>query len=252
MVKLVLRDFSQALNVMQMDKTTVFASGVVFDESARIQFHPNAEQLTRAVVEVMKDIVTLFNTSPRVVHHPGFEKFLTEGDQPMYSNTGPSVQQFLYSLQSFDNIMANVKETIDKSYSAAMTYSKHFQEFAYIYKFGQDWSISKYQAKTPDLETFSTDFAKFRKWATEVDSIQTAATRGILFIDSKNLKASLVPIPTGSIQDLKELLTAIAAEKTANLLELFRTSISALASEPTSLEEYILFFFLIFLDLWNL
>ena len=67
--------------------------------------------------------------------------------------------------------------------------------------------------------------------------IQPSTTRGILYIDSKQLKGSLTPIPLKAIDDLKNLLASIAAERTNSLLDLFRNAINALSSEPTSLEE---------------
>lgn len=71
----------------------------------------------------------------------------------------------------------------------------------------------------------------------DMDRIQTAATRGILFIDSKYLRTSLVPIPTRAIEDIKSLIVVSAAEKTQVLLDLFRGSTHSLSNEPASLEE---------------
>lgn len=73
-----------------------------------------------------------------------------------------------------------------------------------------------------------------------------------MFIDSKNLKGMLLPIPQKAMEDLKALITTMASERTQNLLTLFKTATKQLSAEPTSLPEYFNEFVctLTSLDLW--
>lgn len=128
---------------------------------------------------------------------------------------------------------------IDHSFEAAAVYAKNFNEFRSVHQFGKRWNIENYNQAEPDLELFATELAKFREWAGSLEKIQTSSTRGILFIDSKALKASLTPIPARAMSDLKALLASMAADRTQKLLDLFRNSIKQLASEPASLEEFV-------------
>lgn len=108
-----------------------------------------------------------------------------------------------------------------------------------MHQFGKQWNIENYNQADPDLEIFAAELNKFKEWAGSLEKIQTSSTRGILFIDSKALKASLIPIPARAMSDLKALLATMAADRTQKLLDLFRNSIKSLASEPASLEEFV-------------
>lgn len=118
-------------------------------------------------------------------------------------------------------------------------YGRNFNEFRSVYEFGKQWNIDNYSQSEPDLEVFAAELTKFREWTVSLEKIQTSSTRGILFIDSKSLKNSLIPIPARAMSDLKGLLGNMAADRTQRLLDLFRNSIKSLASEPVSLEEFV-------------
>lgn len=108
-----------------------------------------------------------------------------------------------------------------------------------MHQFGRQWNPDHYNQAEPDLELFGAELTKFREWSVSLEKIQTSSTRGILFIDSKAMKNSLIPIPTRATSDLLALLASLASERTVKWLEMFRHSIKLLASEPTSLEEFV-------------
>jgi hypothetical protein len=68
-VKLVVQDFSHFLATLQTEKSTIFTTSAMFDPNANIEFTPNVDVVKAAVLEVMKDTVTLLNGLPRVLHH---------------------------------------------------------------------------------------------------------------------------------------------------------------------------------------
>lgn len=129
---------------------------------------------------------------------------------------------------------------IEKSFEASAVYARNFNEFRNVHQFGQKWNPENYaNSEHPDLELFASELTKFREWSLNLEKIQTSSTRGILFIDSKSLKGSLLPIPSRATSDLLSLLASLASDRTVKLLEMFRHSIKQLASEPTSLEEFV-------------
>jgi hypothetical protein len=136
-------------------------------------------------------------------------------------------------------IQRKIDEVIERSFEAAAVYARNFNEFRSVHQFGKKWNIENYNQGEPDLELFAAELTKFREWTGSLEKIQTSSTRGILFIDSKSLKGSLIPIPTRAMSDLKALLGGMASDRTQKLLDLFRNSIKLLASEPTSLEEFV-------------
>lgn len=69
LVALVIQDFSKFLATLQIEKSTVFSTSVMFDNSANIQFTPNCETVKSTVLEVMKDTVHLLNSLPHLAHH---------------------------------------------------------------------------------------------------------------------------------------------------------------------------------------
>ncbi|PRP89393.1 inner arm dynein, group 5 [Planoprotostelium fungivorum] len=239
LVKLILSEFSRFLIILQTDKANIFHTSVVFDEKGDISFSPNSETVESLVMEVIRDTISLLNNLPRVLYHPNFEKYLEESRHRVTNPAdGPSVQQFLNQVTEYDRIIVQIREVIQNSFQSAKAYAKNFGEFKSVYLFGREWSMDKYPKK-PTLEQFSGDLARFNKWSTDMTRMQTSSTRGLLFVDSKQLKSVLTPIPQNAVEDLKQLLLSNASENTSNLLDLFRRSIHSLAAEPSTLDEFV-------------
>eukprot|EP01116_Phalansterium_solitarium_P010346 TRINITY_DN2503_c0_g1_i2.p1 TRINITY_DN2503_c0_g1~~TRINITY_DN2503_c0_g1_i2.p1 ORF type:complete len:779 (+),score=372.13 TRINITY_DN2503_c0_g1_i2:133-2469(+) len=247
LVKLIINDFSAFLRTLQGEKATVFATQVTFDSSARIVFNPDVDTVKSLVQDVLKEMVQQLNNIPRILNHGPFDKYLVQSNQkPQSSADAATLQRSLNEVTEFTKVQHDIIEVIESSFKSAAKYATQFAEHKSVFQFGQSWNLQAYKDSNPTYDTFRADLSRFTGWSTALERIQTSSTRGLLYIDSKALKAMLVPIPAKAIEDLKALLIAMAFDKTTLLLEFFRTSISALGAEPSSLEEFVKF-----LDMYN-
>eukprot|EP01105_Mastigella_eilhardi_P020684 TRINITY_DN4949_c0_g1_i1.p1 TRINITY_DN4949_c0_g1~~TRINITY_DN4949_c0_g1_i1.p1 ORF type:complete len:4263 (+),score=1213.53 TRINITY_DN4949_c0_g1_i1:1567-12789(+) len=151
----------------------------------------------------------------------------------------PTLASMTRSSHKFADILEAIELVVDSSFKEADVYAQHFKEFQSVYEFGLNWRVDKYRGEEPDLQHFQSELIKFREWTADMERIQTSASRGILFIDSKTLKNALLPIPQKAMEDLKTLISSLAAERTQSLLNLFKNATKQLSTEPTSLPEFV-------------
>eukprot|EP00002_Diphylleia_rotans_P033820 TRINITY_DN7227_c0_g1_i1.p1 TRINITY_DN7227_c0_g1~~TRINITY_DN7227_c0_g1_i1.p1 ORF type:complete len:4130 (+),score=744.89 TRINITY_DN7227_c0_g1_i1:147-12536(+) len=239
-IRIVLNDFANFLSVMQTDKATIFRTDVIFNAEDEVDFNPNLKQLRSVIGDTLTDAVSVANGLPRVLFHPPFRKFLklSNMDPRNLASNGPSIRTFLSELSQFNAIQAEIYDIIDNSYRAAAKYARIFNDHKTVYQFGRTWDVSIYRKEPIDLSAFSSDLAKFQKWMNDLEKMNTASSRSILYIDSKGLKSNLIPIPTRAMDDVKGLLLGMATERTNRLLEEFRTYMKQLAADPSSLGEF--------------
>lgn len=114
-----------------------------------------------------------------------------------------------------------------------------FEEHRQIYTWESTWSPDAYGAERHSSKQFREDLARQREWRAELDRMKVGNSIGVLHIDSKSLRNSLLPVTARTLDAVKVVLLAAAREETVTVLMSFQQRIRALQDRPDQLDNFV-------------
>lgn len=259
-------------NVSQ-EMSSIFQIDLYFTNDGKIAFNPTLDDLLSSVKKSLLDSITTLLKLPRLINEPKIRPLLRE----LYSNirpiieNGPHFDQFCKANSNYKRIHNHIVEVITKSYHESEDRSQAFIEFFPLYKIGQEWSPQMYimprggeshlfnlVSETDKLESdekpylldpateLIIDFDAVKKavndfldYDTRLTQFHAGSVRGVLYVNSKNLRSILTPIPTRSIRAIQMAISDLIQKKIDDLSRIIRFSGKKIKKEPTSLEQYV-------------
>ncbi|OHS96659.1 Dynein heavy chain family protein [Tritrichomonas foetus] len=192
---------------------------------------------------------------------------------------GPHFDQFCKTNPDYEKFHDNIIRVIKDSYHESEEHSRGFIEFFPLYKIGKEWSPQIYimqrggeshkfdlatsrhnvdSSSSIDLENdeeslsfdpsteLIVDFDAVRKdindflsYETRLTQFHACTVRGALYIDSKNLRGILTPIPIQSIRAIQNALKELIQKKIDDITRIFRFCSKKLKKDPGTLEQYV-------------
>ena len=267
------RSFVEAQNSVCTEQSAVFLTEVYFNDEGKVSFNPSFEQLTKTILDTFQSALVTLDNLPRLLRHPDLRDILTAGpfDVPKLLEEGPEFQMFAKSSPLIGTVMKTIIKTISDSYSQATLYAQIFNEFYPLYKLGKNWNVRDYIIKTdktpytgplsildrpmdeeddefllhPENEPY-VDFGKVQEIINnlrleehKVKDIRAGIVRGAIYVDSKEIKQILTPIPRTSLQSLQVTLKDLMNLKIDLVSRAIKNFNFKLKSEPVNVDVYI-------------
>lgn len=254
-------------NVAQ-DMSSIFLIDVSFSDDGEILLEPSMDKLMETIKYTLDESLLTVNELPRILNLRSLEPLIKE----KYSNAenvasdGPSFCKFIETYHVFKAIKENIVTQIQRVYIETIKLCQVFQTYYPIYKKSLSWSPEQYAYERGgesvnfifdtldgiiqydpskliilDEKAIKEDVAYFRKEETRLVSLHTCIVHGCLFVDSKNLKTTLSPIPSTSLERLEVFLGNIVVQRVDLFASIFRHCGKKLKKEPLNLEQFIEF-----------
>lgn len=253
------------------EQSSVFVVDVLFDEEGKVTFKPTLDVLLESITSILNESIKTLNMLPRLLMQIQMRPFLRDNglDYMLLFDQGPQFQMII-DKEILEKVRVHIKEVVTASFREGFEISQSFSNFYPIYRLGQHWNVKDYLI-TPDNKKFkgqlnedidsiadefllkpneqpiidfqrvSTDINKYRDDKKRIENMRNGAVRGALFLDSKNLKSILAPIPQKALTELQELLTNLAQIKSDKLRNALIFYSRKLKQEPQTLDEYVEF-----------
>uniref|UniRef100_K3WBQ7 AAA+ ATPase domain-containing protein n=1 Tax=Globisporangium ultimum (strain ATCC 200006 / CBS 805.95 / DAOM BR144) TaxID=431595 RepID=K3WBQ7_GLOUD len=225
------REFLQELNKVPR-KTGLFETTIFFGEESTI-FAPTSEQIQHIVVAMTDDIVNTVNSVSRVLYLRPFA--------PYVANTiadAPHVGLTISTSVDFQQIRKDLVAKIITDYGEAAEYVKIFDNVRPIYEYDKVWDFDEYAQRAHTVATLKTDMLQISTWEKELEKMRAGQTIGILHVESRKLKQTLIPMTTAKLDSMKGLVKDLARAKCKNQLIEYKQRIQALLQRPQHLKEF--------------
>ncbi|MCO5581018.1 hypothetical protein L7F22_034894 [Adiantum nelumboides] len=212
----------------------IFITAVSFAD-AQIEFTPDEDGISAALGTALEGITQILQTAPRLLYMRVYSSFFENksfGLNPV--NILKESKQFLKSRNNIDNI-------IRAGFVEARKYSQVFQEYRPLYLFGEAWNYDTYILEKRTVRQYREELARQREWRIDLKKMRIGCVIGVLHVDSKSLRNSLLPITTRTLDVIKGLLLAAAREETLLVLAKFQERIHALCARPADLDGFVEF-----------
>lgn len=213
-------------------KTGLFETTINFGEQITL-FSPTSEQIQHIVVSMTDDIVSTVNSVSRVLYLRPFVPYIgnSVADPPHIGSTISSSSDFL-------QIRKDLVAKIISDYAEATEYVKIFDSVRPIYEYDKEWDFDEYSQRAHTVTSLKADMLQISTWEKELEKMRAGQTIGILHVESRKLKQTLIPMTTAKLDAMKGLVKELARSKCKNQLVEYKQRIQALLQRPQHLKEF--------------
>ncbi|OHS97076.1 Dynein heavy chain family protein [Tritrichomonas foetus] len=260
------------MNCLQ-DLSAIFLVNIFFSDDGKVSFKPSVDDLKSEVHRQLSIVFKTIDTLPRLLRATSLRHILRNSkiNIPVLFDDGPDFQNITSCSPLLEDVERNIIAVIDHSYKEAEVYSEIFVDFYPLYKLGQTWDVRNfvitssgepYKGTLSYSDRLSTDeddeylihperspildfdimkqlIDQLHVEIKRVGTIKSGNTRGIIHIDSRNLKTILTPIPMRSLQDVEKMLKDLMVFKSELMNRVFRAYLLRLKVDPTTLEAFV-------------
>ncbi|OHT04291.1 Dynein heavy chain family protein [Tritrichomonas foetus] len=258
---------------ISQDMSSIFQIEISFNDNGEVVFDPSFDDLINSINETLDDSLATLDKLPRLLMSPAVRPHLRE----IFTNLtelfddGPRFKDFADSLVEFSKIKEHIIKVITESFEDAKKHSQSYKEYFPIYETGKLWDpkdylhprggvshfydLNKtYNNKYLDTEDFIYDPAnqmvinfdairkdvqRFAEDQVKLLKFRACTVSGALYIDSRNLRSALTPIPVNSLNHMQNTLKDLMFQTVDYLNKLFKVCGQRLKKEPTKLEEFV-------------
>lgn len=233
LVEITQNSADEFLSVLQTRRQPLFKTSIAFDRDA-IVFTPPSSELKQAVASMLVDIVASLTAVDRVLYMGNFKQFIFGS-----LADGPQVDRIVYESRLFRETKQGIEKKIEEDYKAASSTINSLDKFRPLYEYGETFVPEDYCNEDHTLSTLQRDMQKQREWAEDVDrNIRHTYDAGMLQVESRELKDSLLPITERALATMKDLLLKIFHEKSFSLLGVYQKNIRELDEDPQNIKNY--------------
>ena len=264
--------WKQAEKSVTSSMSSVFQVEVSFDDAGEVVFNPTIERLKSSVEAALDQSIVTLDNLPRIVGMKDFRPHLRErfGNLNDLYDKGPTFKQCVDFNKEYAEIKKTILTSVEKSYESAKMHSQGFKEFFNIFTLGKVWSANDYIMKRggesvefnllkyacdfdrdadslsfdpaeeyyADLRVIGKDLVKFKEEDLRISQFRACTVQGAIYIDSKNLRQSLTPIPVRSINAMKASLSKLLDDKINHISNIFKFCMKRLKKEPDTLMQF--------------
>ena len=271
LTKTCVESFKEANANVHRQQSSIFQLNVYFDEKGNVAFNPKLDVLLKSVSNSMQNALKTLNNLPRLTSNSKLLPLIREGgvDLNEYFEKGCTLSQFLSGIPFLSEVETSITTVLTELYDAALIGSQSFAEFYPIYKLGKTWNPRKYLVTRKgeqytgtidaneridndddflihsenepviNLQKVSEDINYFKAQQALIATLRVVLIKGALYVDSKELKKELEPIPKRALDDLYNLIKELSQMKIDMVTRAMNYYSREFKSEPHSLEQFV-------------
>eukprot|EP00736_Rhodelphis_marinus_P004047 Rmarinus@m.11564 len=233
LVTLTINTNKEFLEILQAErKNGLFFTTIGYIPSG-ISFSPAQDAIISMVSSMSEGMINTVNVVPRLLYMRVFKPYFSG-----QSITGPTTASTIRTSNVFQGIRTDTDAVILRSFSESAEYAQYFNRFREIYEFGQSWNEVEFEQANHSVREFKQHMTRMRKWGTEIDRMKVSNVVGILHVDSKKLRSSLLPITVEALNVMKQCLLKRAREQCVEVLNIYNSRIRKLSERPKNLDQF--------------
>ncbi|KAL7988579.1 hypothetical protein Chor_007498, partial [Crotalus horridus] len=206
-------------------------------------FEPTMEEFQDTMAEIVSQFQATVLSVANLVPDQYFDAFT----RPVINNKieektcgeGPSLSTMFKDDKHLQNIILQIKETIDSAFDAANIYAATFEKFRLFFRENESLDLQALKKEEPDVKFFAEQLEKYHRQHKEALAIKQKRPLGLFLIDAKKLKDKLTPSPKRCLEVINEMLPVIAKKKVNTILAEANDAKFKLEFLPYTTTEYV-------------
>ncbi|KAL0478288.1 dynein heavy chain [Acrasis kona] len=204
----------------------MFEVQMIFSDDS-IKFQPNQDEIMVLLRHNSDEIIETVNQVPRILYMKRFKIHLQNLDR--YVIQGDEV---------YNSIRREIEQMLNTDFKRSLQYGKIFEGLKRWYTFSMNWNSDEYSSKKQSLQQFTADTTSVNSSLNELYRVPVQQEIGILFIDSRMLKNTLLPMMQQILEKIKSTIVASLRDKCSALILDFSNRIKSLKDRPVKLKHF--------------
>eukprot|EP00599_Poterioochromonas_sp_BG-1_P017876 CAMPEP_0173166600 /NCGR_PEP_ID=MMETSP1105-20130129/22117_1 /TAXON_ID=2985 /ORGANISM="Ochromonas sp., Strain BG-1" /LENGTH=3828 /DNA_ID=CAMNT_0014087887 /DNA_START=639 /DNA_END=12125 /DNA_ORIENTATION=- len=220
-----------------------FRKGQNVEAEDSITLSPNYDALVHALDGVIHDALEVVGTFVKVLTSPETEMYVMpgEGDEEDHESGEPedmitNIRNSPVFIHSKEAIHYHVKH----AFSAVKEYCAVFEPFRQVF-LRNTANVANISVLFPtgEVESFQNSIAEYRQQIDEFKNVPRYSDVGVVFLDSVDMKLSMIPSPLAGLQAIRTYLPELILSKAQELVDQVGAMNPVLAGEPSTVEAYV-------------
>jgi dynein heavy chain len=219
-------------------------------ESNQLVFHPSMDDFLTAVEDVILSIEMAVKSVSNLVKDDFFNAFtspvINKKEEEKTCGNGPSLDSVFEHDMDYQELISNVKNSIVKAFQTAQRYADIYDPFRQFYSENEATDLEAQCSQDTDVEFFQRSLARYSRQTMLAEGIKEEKSVGLLQIDTKALKAKILPSPKRCLDAIHNFLPVLVKGRMDKLIAFAQDSSARLKSKPSTTLEFV--GFLTFVD----
>ena len=214
-------------------KSGMFETTVQFTSRQQIEFKPNLDAINSALEDLSNAMVNVTGSVSRILYIRPFKNIVAS-----CIIDSPDVRNLVLGSKLLSDIRSQLNQKVKSDFTEAKDYASCFELVKPIFSYQQNFDFEAYKNQPLTIDRIKKDMTTLTAWSKDLEKIRVGNTIGILHVESRRLRSSLVPVTEEGLDRMKGLLAQHAKEKCGETLEEYKTYIRHLEAQPSSLKEF--------------
>jgi dynein heavy chain len=225
-------DFLQELQKYPR-KTGLFETSVLFHPNQQTTFQPTCHYIQSTVAQITEAMISTVNSVSRILYSRPFNQYVAG-----VVSHGPQVASTIKASLEFQRIRTAIDDKIQLDFEDASDYVKIFDNVRAVYDHDLEWDFTQYARQSHSVNSIKSDMAQVSGWEKELEKMRVGNVCGILHVESRKLKQTLMPMVSEKLDQMKSLVRDLARAKCREQLVDFKQRIQMILQRPQHLKEF--------------
>ena len=213
-----------------------FETSIRFTENGEIIFHPGQQRIAESIIALANETykeaskVTRLSDIRLPVLRRKFRTLILDR---------PNIETIVLNNKPFLKSVDEIVGKIHSNFEEAKDYSRSFKKIRPIFDYINTFDFELYKKTADDLSTVKSGIRKTREMENMLTHKMRITNRiGMMVVESRELKNTLMPRITSIMDDMKQLLKKMANDQCLSITKVFQVEFSKLEVRPHHLDKF--------------
>ncbi|XP_062864847.1 dynein axonemal heavy chain 6 isoform X2 [Trichomycterus rosablanca] len=220
----------------------MFITELMLDTHA-LSFQPSIDEFQECVAEIIScfqdTVLSLKPLVPDCYFNAFTRPIINNKIEEKTCGDGPSLEAALEDDRNLQDVIQNIKSSMQFAFDAAVVYANTFERFRLFYEKNESLDLKALQEQEHDVAFFAVSLENYHGQHKEALGIKQQRHLGLLLVDSSQLKKKFIPSPLHCLEVINEMLPLLAKRKMDAIMTEAQDAQFKLKLVPTSTTEFV-------------
>eukprot|EP00818_Percolomonas_sp_WS_P004783 CAMPEP_0117442044 /NCGR_PEP_ID=MMETSP0759-20121206/3945_1 /TAXON_ID=63605 /ORGANISM="Percolomonas cosmopolitus, Strain WS" /LENGTH=4215 /DNA_ID=CAMNT_0005233913 /DNA_START=112 /DNA_END=12759 /DNA_ORIENTATION=- len=228
---------------IEYDDRSDYREPSTISDSIGLQFIPEENDLADMFRKNSEEIIACVARLARLLQMRSFKLYFEQ--ETLRGGPGQTdilkVSTCLRQDEEFQRLFNGMLNLLHQNFDETIQYSNTFDKFVQWFKFAKTWDAQQYNEDAHTADEFLADLEKVNVSIGDLKRIQQVQDKGVLFVESREIKKTLQPMIEEILQQVKNQINVTSREMCVSLFADFQEKVKILRNTPAKLSDFSLF-----------
>ncbi|KAH8095184.1 hypothetical protein JL720_2462 [Aureococcus anophagefferens] len=199
-------------------------------------FSPARGAIQTVLANTADSLIATLGGVMRILYLRPLAKYIPSSSTPKSS---PNVQEIVRNNGDFKATCFAINAKVESDFKKAQEYvDAAFDKVWPIYEYSRRWDFDAYKRQAHTVASLKKEMEKVASWEKELEKMRTRQTCGMLEVESRKLRQTLIPMTTEKMEALKDLVKDLSRAKCKDQRNKYKSAVSKITPRPMHLNGF--------------